>query len=44
LGIAKMKKAGRKKIRQGVGKQLRYLRRNLAFISEMAKEGLLVHL
>ncbi len=44
LRIAKTKQAGRKKIRQGVGKQLRYLRRNLAAISLMAQASLLVHL
>ena len=44
LRIAKMRKPGRKKIRQGVGKQLRYLRRNLASILVMSETGLLVHL
>lgn len=44
LRIAKMRKPGRKKIRQGVGKQLRYLRRNLASILVMVEAGLQVHL
>lgn len=44
LRVAKAKKPGKKKIRQGIGKQLRYLRRNLAAISLMAQAGLLVHL
>lgn len=44
LRIAKMRKPGRKRIRQGVGKQLRYLRRNLASILVISQTGLLVHL
>jgi len=44
LRVAKAKKPGKKKIRQGIGKQLRYLRRNLITISLMAEAGLLVHL
>ena len=44
LRVAMAKQPGHKKRRRGVGKQLRYLRRNLATISRMADEGLLIHL
>jgi hypothetical protein len=44
LRVAKAKKPGRQKLRQGIGKQLRYLRRNLGSIADMAQEGLLVTL
>ncbi len=44
LRVAKARKPGRRKLRQGIGKQLRYLRRNLATIASMAQEGLLVAL
>jgi IS5 family transposase len=44
LRVAKARKPGRKKLRQGIGKQLRYLRRNLGSIAAMAQEGLLVTL
>jgi hypothetical protein len=44
LRVAMARKPGPKKIRQGVGKQLRYLRRNLGAISRMAEEGRLIHL
>jgi len=44
LRVAKAKKPGRRKLRQGIGKQLRYLRRNLSTIASMAQEGLLVAL
>lgn len=44
LRVAKAKKPGRQKLRQGIGKQLRYLRRNLRTIAGMAQEGLLVTL
>ena len=44
LRVAKAKKLGRQKLRQGIGKQLRYLRRNLGAIAHMAQEGLLVSL
>jgi hypothetical protein len=44
LRVAMTKKPGDKKRRRGIGKQLRYLRRNLATISRMAHESLLVHL
>ena len=44
LRVAKSKKPGRQKLRQGIGKQLRYLRRNLRTIASMAQEGLLVSL
>ena len=43
LRVAMARKPGPKKIRQGVGKQLRYLRRNLGAISRMAEEGRLIH-
>lgn len=42
LRVAKAKKPGRQKLRQGLGKQLRYLRRNLCIIAGMAQAGLLV--
>jgi transposase, IS5 family len=42
LRVAKAKKPGRQKLRQGIGKQLRYLRRNLGTIAGMAQEGRLV--
>ena len=41
LRVAKARKPGRKKLRQGLGKQLRYLRRNLGSIANMVQEGLL---
>jgi len=44
LRVAKARKPGRRKLRQGLGKQLRYLRRNLSTIASMAQEGLLVAL
>ena len=44
LRVAKARKPGRGKLRQGIGKQLRYLRRNLDAIAGMAQEGLLVFL
>ena len=44
LRVAKARKPGSKKIRQGIGKQLRYLRRNLGSIAAMAQEGLLMTL
>ena len=44
LRVAKARKPGRRKLRQGIGQQLRYLRRNLSTISSMAEEGLLVFL
>ncbi len=44
LRVAKARKPGRQKLRRGLGKQLRYLRRNLATIASMAQEGLLVSL
>ena len=44
LRVAKAKKPGRQKLRQGMGKQLRYLRRNLGSIANMAQERLLVTL
>ncbi len=42
LRVAKAKKPKRQHLRQGIGKQLRYLRRNLRTITGMAQEGLLV--
>jgi hypothetical protein len=42
LRVAKARKLGRRKLRQGLGQQLRYLRRNLSIITRMAEEGLLV--
>ena len=44
LRVAKARKPGRQKLRRGIGKQLRYLRRNLHTIASMAQEGLLVSL
>ena len=44
LRVAKAKKPGRQKFRRGIGKQLRYLRRNLYTIASLAHEGLLVTL
>ena len=44
LRVAMANPPGHKKVRRGVGKQLRYLRRNLATILLMAHEGLLIHL
>jgi len=42
LRVAKARKPGRRKLRQGLGQQLRYLRRNLSIITRMGEEGLLV--
>lgn len=44
LRVAKARRPGRRKRRQGIGKQLRYLRRNLRTIVSLAQEGLLVAL
>lgn len=44
LCIAKKRKAGKKKLRKAIGKQLRYLKRNLSNIEKMTAEGLLRHL
>ena len=44
LRVAKARKPGKRKLRQGIGQQLRYLRRNLSTITSMANEGLLVAL
>ena len=44
LAIAKQKKPGYKKIRKAIGKQLRYLKRNLKTIAKGVEEGLLWHL
>jgi IS5 family transposase len=44
LRVAKARRPGRRKLRQGIGKQLRYLRRNLSSIAVMAQEGRLVAL
>jgi hypothetical protein len=41
LAVAKQKKPGYKKIRKAIGKQLRYLRRNLQIIENGVKAGLL---
>jgi IS5 family transposase len=41
LAIAKQKKPGYKKIRKAIGKQLRYLKRNLQTIAKRVKAGLL---
>ena len=41
LAIAKQKKPGYKKIRKAIGKQLRYLQRNLQTIEKKVKAGLL---
>lgn len=37
LSVAKQRKAGAKKIRKAVGKQLRYVKRDLAIIEELSK-------
>lgn len=44
LAVAKQKKPGARKIRKAVGKQLRYLRRNLGHIDRMVEEGGLYYL
>lgn len=44
LAVAKQKKPGQKKIRKGIGRQLRYLKRNLGHIDRMAEDGLLLYL
>jgi hypothetical protein len=44
LSVAKQKKPGARKIRKAVGKQLRYLRRNLGHIDRMIEEGGLYYL
>lgn len=44
LTLAKQKKPGTRKIRNAVGKQLRYLRRNLGHIDRMVEEGGLYYL
>lgn len=44
LVVAKQKRAGYKKVRKAISKQLRYLNRNLQNIDRMVSEGLLVHL
>jgi len=44
LAVAKQKKSSYKKVRKAIGKQLRYLKRNLGNIETMVSEGLLVHL
>jgi len=44
LTVAKKRRAGCKKIRKAIGKQLCYLKRNLQNIDIMASNGLLVHL
>jgi len=41
LAVAKRKNPGYKKIRKAIGKQLRYLKRNLHNIEQMADQGLL---
>lgn len=41
LAVAKQKSPGYKKIRKAIGKQLRYLKRNLETIQTSVKEGLL---
>ena len=41
LAVAKQKKPGYKKIRKAIGKQLRYLKRNLKTIEKRVKAGLL---
>jgi hypothetical protein len=41
LAVAKQKKPGCKTIRKAIGKQLRYLRRNLKTIAKRVEEGLL---
>jgi transposase, IS5 family len=44
LAVAKQKKPGARKIRKAVGKQLRYLQRNLGHIDRLVESGLLIHL
>lgn len=44
LALAKQKKPAHKKIRKAIGKQLRYLKRNLQTIEKMAQKGLLGYL
>ena len=44
LAIAKQKKSSYKKVCKAIGKQLRYLKRNLRNIETMSSDGLLVHL
>lgn len=44
LTVAKQKKPGAKKIRKAVGQQLRYLRRNLGTIDQMASNCRLIYL
>jgi len=44
LAVAKQKKSSYKKVRKAIGKQLRYLKRNLRNIDTIVSEGLLVHL
>lgn len=44
LAVAKQKKSSYKKVRKAIGRQLRYLKRNLRNIDTMSNEGLLVHL
>jgi IS5 family transposase len=44
LAVAKQKKPGAKKIRKAIGQQLRYLRRNLRTIEQMASGGRLTYL
>ena len=41
LAVAKQKKPGYKKIRKAIGKQLRYLKRNLQTVEKRVKAGLL---
>ena len=44
LAVVKQKKPGYKKIRKAVGKQIRYLKRNLKTIQKQMQEGLLGYL
>ena len=44
LAVAKQKKSSYKKVCKAIGKQLRYLKRNLRNIGTMSAAGLLVHL
>lgn len=44
LAVAKQKKPGAKKIRKAIGRQLRYLKRNLQNIDYMASNGRLIYL
>lgn len=44
LAVAKQKKPGDRKIRKAIGQQLRYLRRNLGAIEQMASQGRLMYL